>query len=150
MDRSDATLVGDFADGAKATARGLFSRPKNFYSLAYAAATVMVGSLSLVKVMEIVELFLAKSLSSVDLATALARYNRLAFLGPMLYTLRDASDRDRLGGTTFIQMNCLSAMSMAAHSVYFAGGIATPAGALCAIFGVLFAFNGISSYMNKL
>ena len=70
----------------------------------------------------------------------------------MLYALRDASDWDRLGGTTFIQMNSPCALSMAAHGLYIAGGIATSAGApraLCAIFGVLFACNGISSYSNK-
>lgn len=149
MDKPDVTLLGDFTNGLKATATGLFSRPKNFKAFAYAAANLMVGSLCLIKVTEIVEVFLAKSLPPGEIATAVARYNRLAFLGLMLYTLRDAADRDRLGGTTFIQMNYLCALSMAAHGQYFAGGIATPVGALCAILGVLFAFNGISSDLNK-
>ena len=48
-----------------------------------------------------------------------------------------------------VQFNYLCALSMAIHSLYFAGGIATPLGATSAIFGAFCAFNGISSQMNK-
>ncbi len=67
----------------------------------------------------------------------------------LVYTLKDAADRDRLGGTTFIQMNYICAVSMWVHSFYLTGGVATPVGALSAMFGVFFAVNGMSSRVNK-
>jgi hypothetical protein len=150
-DRSNVTLLGDLTKGIKTTAMGFFSRPKNFKAVGYMAASITVASLKLLKLKEIVEVLLSNSpLSGGDFATIVARFNRLAFLTMMSYTLRDAADRDRLGGTTFVHMNYLCALSMAVHCFYFSGGgIATPVGALSAIFGVFFAFNGISSSMNK-
>ncbi len=148
-DRSGATLMGDLMGGTKSMVAGFFSKPKNLKSVGYTAATVTVASMELLKLREVLEFFPAKSLSSGVLATALARFNRLAFLGLMLYTLGDAADRDRLGGTTFVQLNYLCALSMAVHGLYFGGGIATPLRALSAIFGAICAFNGISSQMNK-
>ena len=148
-DRSDAKLMGDFMYGTKTTVTGFFSKPKNLKAVGYTAATATVASMKLLRLREVLEFFPAKSPSSGELATALARFNRLAFLSLMLYTLGDAADRDRLGGTTFVQLNYLCALSMAVHGLYFAGGIATPLGALSAIFGAFCAFNGVSSQRSK-
>jgi len=39
------------------------------------------------------------------IATRLFRYSKLSLLFGTLFTLKSAADRDRLGGTTFINLN---------------------------------------------
>ncbi|EJK53703.1 hypothetical protein THAOC_26802, partial [Thalassiosira oceanica] len=73
------------------------------------------------------------------IAASAARLNRLVLLSLMSYTLKDAADRDRLGGSTFIKLNFLSAVGFAINAIYNSGGLVTPLGSdpglLC---GILF------------
>ncbi len=116
----------------------------------------MVASLKLLKLKEIVEFVLANS-TIAGMAPLLARFNRLAFLTLILYTLKDAADRDRLGGTTFIELNYLCAMSMAVCDIYSGGGpatqvaafLATPSGIVSALFAAFFTFSGVSADVKK-
>lgn len=145
---SETTLLKDFMKGAQETVKGFFSIPKNVKSFGYLIATYMVASMKLLKLNEIVKFIQANSITG-GLALPLSRFNRLAFFTLLLYTLKDAADRDRLGGTTFIQMNYLCALSMGVNYFFYTSGIATPLGALSAAFTAFFAFNGITSYMKN-
>ena len=105
----------------------------------------MIATMKLSKLYEIIQ---AKSIT-IELATLLARFNRLSLLALMLYTLKDAADRDRLGGSTFISLNYLCALAMGVQCAFYTGGLTTPLGGLSAFFAAFSAFNGITSYMKN-
>ena len=122
--------------------------PKTGKAFIYQAATVTVSSLKLLKLFEIAKYIQANSITA-GLAPLLARFNRLVFFSLVLYTLKDAADRGRLGGNTFIQLNYLSALSMGVNYAFYSGGMPEIVGALSAGFAAFFAFNGVSSYMKN-
>ena len=138
----------DFTKGTQDTIKGFFSIPKNAKSFGYMIATFMVASLKLLKLKEIIEFIQVNSFAE-GLAMPLSRFNRLALLALSIYTLKDAADRDRLGGTTFIQMNYLCSISALVNFYFYTSGITTPLGALSAFFSAFFAFNGITSSMKN-
>lgn len=144
---TETTLLKDITKGTKDTIKGFLSVPKNFNSFGYLVATYMVASMKLLKLKEVVEFIQANSIAE-GLAMPLSRFNRLAFLTLMIYTLKDAADRDRLSGTTFIQMNYLCSLAMGVNYFFYTSGIATPLGALAAFFSAFFAFNGIISQFS--
>ena len=109
---TETGLVKDFVDGTVGTVKGFFSIPKNLKSFGYLGATAMVGGLKFVKLAEIIRLVLGGA-AGLDVATRLSRFGRLSFLTMILYTLKDAADRDRLEGTTFIELNILSSIALA-------------------------------------
>lgn len=146
--KSDATLLGDLANGTKDTVKGFLSIPGKLRPFGYWALTCMLALSKLAKLKEIVQLVQANSVAAAGIAPLLARFNRLALLTLMSYTLKDAADRDRLGGTTFIQLNYLCALSMGVNA-FFSGGMTTPIGALSAVFALFCAFNGITSYAKN-
>ena len=147
--QNGASLVDDIVKGTKETVRGFVSFPKNLKSFLYLAATWLIATFKMMKLYEVVRFIQSNSVTA-ELTMILARFNRLAFLTLMIYTLKDAADRDRLGGTTFIQMNYLCSIAMGIQSVFYTpGGLATPVGALSAFFAAFFAFNGISSFMKN-
>lgn len=144
---SDSSLVEDFSSGIKSTLTGLVALPKSINSSVYLSATLLVGGLTLSKLVEMYKLLPSKSGLAVFIPI-LSRFNRLSFLTTILYTLKDAADRDRLGGTTFIKLNYLAALVMAANSV-FLGGLATKAGGVATAFATFFVFNGVYSSFGR-
>lgn len=146
---SGATLVKDIAKGTKETIKGFFSVPKNITAFGYFVVTTVVAALKLEKLIEVIKFIQANSFFSEGLAMPLARFNRLALLTLCLYTLKDAADRDRLDGTTFIELNCLCALSLGVHYAFNTNGLATPVGSMTAFFAAFCAFNGLKSYVLK-
>jgi hypothetical protein len=101
----------DLIEGTKYTIQSFGSFPKNAQSLGYWVATGTVASLKMTKLVEIIGLLRdgVSSTSTVALVvTRLSRYAKLALLTGVMFTLKDAADRGRLNGTTFIQLNLLS------------------------------------------
>lgn len=141
------TLPQDFAKGITSTVKGTFSDPKNLKSLGYLISFLMVASMKLLKLKEIIDAA-RSAVASKDIAMSLARFNRLSLLALMIYTLKDASDRDRLGGTTFIQLNYLCALVLGIIGV-LGGGVMSPFGGANVAFAAFFAMNGLSSYLGK-
>jgi len=150
LDKSntDTSLVQDLMNGTKSTIKGFFSIPKTIKSFGYLAATYMLAAMKLSKLKEIIQFIQANSVTS-ELSLLIARFNRLALLTLMLYTLKDAADRDRLGGTTFIQLNYLCAIAMIATAPFLDGGLKGPLGAANGVGAAFCAFNGITSYMKN-
>jgi hypothetical protein len=91
------------------TMKGLFSFKKKSFD--YILALFMVVGLTAVKFKEIGSLLMDNSSSSaLMVASRVSRLARLCLLTGVMYTLKDAADRDRLSGTTFIQLNYLSSL----------------------------------------
>lgn len=145
---TETTLLKDLVRVTQDTTKGFVSLPKNIKAFVYQIATINVASLKFIKLYEIVKFVQANSVTT-GILPLLARFNRLSLLALMLYILRDAADRDRLGGTTFIQMNYLCALAMGVNYFHHSAGLVTPVGALSAAFALFFSFNGITSYMKN-
>ena len=145
---TDTTLLKDLTSGAKDTVKGFLSMPKNVKAAGYQVATYFTAFLKLEKLWEIVKFIQANSITA-ELSMSLARFNRLAFLTLMVYTLKDAADRDRLNGGTFIKLNYLCSVAMGIQCAFNSGGLTTPSGILSAVFSLFFAFNGVASYMKN-
>ena len=142
------TLLQDFTKGIGCTVKGTIgSVPKNMKAFGYLAALLMVISMKLLKLKDLI-VAIQSSVASKDIAMTLARFNRLSLLALMIYTLKDAADRDRLGGTTFIQLNYLCALILGIVGV-LGGGVMTPLGGANVAFAAFFALNGIASYLGK-
>ena len=118
-----ASIVDDMLDGMKSTIKGtLLQLPKSINSFGYLSATIFTLTLKVGKLVELCRLISSSSgMSSngLQIAVKLSRYARLALLTCALYTLKDASDRGRLTGTTFIQLNFLSSFVLASMSGTF-------------------------------
>ena len=144
----DSSLLNDIFQGSKDTMKGFLSLPKSIKSWGYLAVTTMMATLKLQKLVEVVNFINASGLVG-ELAVPLAQLNRLALITLSLYSLKDAADRNRLGGTTFIKLNYLCALSLGIHAAFFMGEHASPSRLVSAFFSLFCAFNGIKEYIKK-
>ena len=140
-----ASLVNELKGGSKSLLGGFFTLPTKPIAILYQVATYSVSVMKLIKMKEIYESLQSGS----PIAASLARLNRLILLSLMSYTLKDAADRNRLGGSTFIKLNYLSAVGFVINAMYNTGGVTTPFGAIQAFFAAFFGFNGLASYMRN-
>eukprot|EP00978_Attheya_sp_CCMP212_P044063 scaffold299225_cov59-Attheya_sp.AAC.2 len=147
----------DLAEGMKYTFQSLVSIPKNAQSAGYWIAMGTVASLKMKKLVEIIGLLLVVSSTSTStswgmVATRLSRYAKLALLTGVMFTLKDAADRGRLNGTTFIQLNLLSSYvfgSMSAYLYQEAGSTITGLVGATTFFSVMTVFNAVVSLVLK-
>jgi len=146
----------DLVEGLKYTIQSFFSIPKNAQSAGYWIATGTVASLKMKKLVEIIGLLLVVSTSTSAswgiVATRLSRYAKLALLTGVMFTLKDAADRGRLNGTTFMQLNLLSSYvfgSMSAYLYQEAGSTITGLVGATAFFSVMTVFNAVVSLVLK-
>lgn len=127
-DKSKPTsaVVADFQQGIRSTLAGMaVVKPK---SAGYLLGTLLTGSMSLIKSKELATMLLLGASSATEApATALSifvklsRMARLGLVATIMYTLKDASDRDRLGGTTFVQLNGLMSAAFSSIALYSLG-----------------------------
>ncbi|CAJ1948293.1 unnamed protein product [Cylindrotheca closterium] len=144
---SDSSLMQDFGGLIKATNQALITKPKTVQSVCYLVASLLVGTLKITKAVDMVKI-IRNGGGLPSLSPVLSQYNRLAFLTIALVTLKDACDRDRLSGTTFIQINYLGGLIMAANSA-FMGGLTTRLGATAALLSLFLTLSGLSSYLER-
>lgn len=122
-DKSEAksVVLKDFTGGIGSTIQGMtVLKPK---SAGYFLGTLMLGSMSLIKAKELATMWLVPSASPtpatvLSVFVRLSKMARLGFMATIMYTLKDASDRDRLSGTTFVQLNYLAAAAFASITFY--------------------------------
>mmetsp|Transcript_17127 Transcript_17127/g.23538 ORF Transcript_17127/g.23538 Transcript_17127/m.23538 type:complete len:367 (-) Transcript_17127:166-1266(-) len=142
----DTTLVKDFVGLTTDMIKGIFSIPKNMKSFGYLGATGMLGTMKVLKLVEAVKM-IKEGADGFAIATRLTRFARLALMAMVFYVLKDAADRDRLEGSTFIELNFLSAIYMAIMSVYV--GFNTRLGGFAAFFSAFSAVNGLASIQKN-
>jgi hypothetical protein len=147
--KNDTSVFNDITKGSVDSVKGFFSIPKNFASFGYQVALIMVAYLKIERLLEVLRFIKASSIDAQGLAMPLARLNRLVLMSLCLYTLKDAAERDRLGGTTFIELNLICSLSLAAQFLFDTGGVTTPVGVLSGFFAVFCALNGIGLYLKK-
>lgn len=135
----------DFTDGMKSNFDTMTKIP-NAKSAGYLAATLTILSLKLVKFMEVVKSVIAGE-RGYRLGVNLFRLSIYMMMTTTVFTLKDAADRDRLEGTTFIELNALAAFAFATWAKHV--GIGTPFGQAIAAFSAFSGFNGVSSVLKK-
>jgi CDGSH-type Zn-finger protein len=141
-----ASILGDFKHGVTTTAKGYLAVPKNAKAAGYLGATWMLTIMKLAKLVETVRLIHGGA-SGLIVYSRVSRFARYTIMASVMYTLKDAADRDRLDGTTFIELNFLSSVVLAALASYL--GIFTPLGGAAALFSVFSAFNGVTALVKK-
>jgi len=140
----------DIVNGLKSSIKSMAKIPNNIKSAGYWLATLTVGSMKLLKMNEIVQMLFSGS-KGVVIGTRLYRLSKLILLTTVCFTLKDAADRNRLEGTTFIELNYLLSFTFATMAAYIykaSNSITILTGAI-AFFSASSAFNGISSTMKK-
>ena len=119
------TVFSDLKEGILSTLQGLTVVKAK--SAGYILGTVMLGMMSLVKAKELCTMLFVPSIVSpttyYQIFSRLSRLSRLGLMTTILYTLKDASDRDRLKGSTFIQLNFLAAAALLSMVLYLSPSI---------------------------
>jgi hypothetical protein len=134
----------DLISGMKSNVKSMLKIP-NIKSAGYSAATLTFVYLKFAKLAEVVKLL--KTGGTYVVGTRLFSLSRLMIFTIAMFTLKDAADRDRLEGTTFVELNAMTSVSLATWAAY--EKLSTPFGKLFAFFSIFSAFNGVSSVMKK-
>lgn len=123
---------------------------KNLNGFIYLGGTWFVAALKVLKVVDIVNL-ITEGNPAKTLATRAVRLGRLALLTGTMLVLKSAADRDRLEGTTFIDLNILSSIVFGTMSYYIKTirGAFTPLVYASAGFSAFTALNAINSMIKK-
>ena len=113
-------IVAEFVEGARATIATLMRLPKTLSAAGYQASTLAFTAWKLSTLWKLGTLYLLNHGKGMLLAEPTNRCLALAFqikklllLQVMSFTLKDAADRERLNGTTFIQLNFLNFVASA-------------------------------------
>jgi hypothetical protein len=102
---NNACALDDVMKGMKSSI-GTMTKVPNLNSALYLISTVIVSSMTTLKIIEIAQLALGNS-KGFHIGTRLYRLAKLILMSVVSFTLKDAADRDRLEGTTFIELNYL-------------------------------------------
>mmetsp|Transcript_15744 Transcript_15744/g.23851 ORF Transcript_15744/g.23851 Transcript_15744/m.23851 type:complete len:331 (+) Transcript_15744:109-1101(+) len=130
----------DIWKGVKSSIQSMQQIPQTPTLVGYWAATIVMEGLKLQKLFE-----LLKSPSGYNLFP----FARLLVMTMTLFTLKDAADRNRLEGTTFVALNYMTSLSLAAWAAA-AASFRLPLRGVFAAISILTAYNGISSMKRKL
>ena len=150
-DKQSGSFSSDLIAGTKSTVGTFFKPPKNIKAFGYLGASITVGAMKMLKLVQIIDMIQAETVA-LKIATRLLRFGRLAMLTAVLFTLKDAADRDRLEGTTFIELNFLSSFALASMSVYVAsigGSVNNQLAAAVGVMSLFTGYNGASSLYKK-
>jgi len=120
-----STVLTDFTEGIQSNLKGMTVIKAK--SAGYMFGTLMMGSLYCFKAKEILDMLFFPSpeipTTYFLIVTRLLRLARLKLMTTTMYTLKDASDRDRLSGTTFVQLNFMAAAAFASMAYYSLFGL---------------------------
>lgn len=137
----------DLLNGMKQSLQ-ICTKAPNFSSAGYLAMFSCVGALFAQNFKALVSLILSNS-KSFMIGTRMYRLSKILMLGAICFTLKDAADRGRLEGTTFITLNYLTSATFLAMSLYLGNIKASWIGFISACFSAFSLFNGISSTLKK-
>lgn len=135
----------------KSTATSLLSLPSNLQATIYLAATITTVRMQVMALVDIVK-HVRSGAQVTTLAPHLMRYTTFAILAGVSFVLKDAADRGRLEGSTFVQLNFLEAIvfgTLAAHLNGLAGSFSALAKAMAA-FSFMTVLNGCVGLIFKI
>ena len=138
-----SAILTDIRDGVGSTPKGLAN--VKVKSLGYMLGTLLLGSMFCLKLNALVRI----PLTAAERVTRLSKLARFGLISSIMYTLKDACDRDRLSGTTFVQLNLMAAAAFFSISLYLLPTYGTAlANTQIVVAGGLFAmtlFHGLTS-----
>ncbi len=111
---NNACAIDDIMKGIKSSI-GTMTKIPNWNSAFYLISTLVISSMTTLKIVEIIQLVLSNS-KGFHIGTRLYRLAKLMLMSVVCFTLKDAADRDRLEGTTFIELNYLISFILATLS----------------------------------
>jgi len=114
-----STVLTDVKDGIQSTLKGLTVVKAK--SAGYVFGTLLLGSMFCLKLKELGTILFVSSAATATYLSVFTRLSELARFGLMttiMYSLKDASDRDRLSGTTFVQLNFVAASAFLSFAVF--------------------------------
>lgn len=111
---NNACAIDDIMKGMKSSI-GIMTKIPNWNSAFYLFSTLVVSSMTTLKIVEIIQLLLSNG-KGFHIGTRLYRLAKLILMSVVCFTLKDAADRDRLEGTTFIELNYLISFILATLS----------------------------------
>lgn len=142
-----STIIVDIKEGFSSSIKGLVKFNKQ--SIGYVIGATFLGTMAAVKFLELLRIMVfpaGETTANVSMMI-LSRASRIARLGLMttiMYTLKDAADRGRLGGTTFVQLNYLMTAAFLTMTFYLSPTGPTPLGTVSGALSVLTLYNGVT------
>lgn len=104
---SPKQLLGAFGKGIQSTMSGIFHTPrKGFVYLIYLLLVLMAGFSAVMEA----QFYIKYNAPLFDISLQWSALARLSLVASMVYSLKDASERNRLTGTTFITLNFMVAL----------------------------------------
>mmetsp|Transcript_26327 Transcript_26327/g.40784 ORF Transcript_26327/g.40784 Transcript_26327/m.40784 type:complete len:389 (-) Transcript_26327:459-1625(-) len=133
--------ISEFADGTKSYFATLVKPIKDWKAFGYLVATLLFGYMKLVALSDVITGFFSGGSGLQFAGRNIIQYIRLMLLSTLTFTLKDAADRDRLTGTTFIETNIFVALASTSLAVLsftrtpnlLFGRIATGIAGFCAL-----------------
>lgn len=105
----------DLIRGTKNSVKTMVIAP-NLKSVGYLAATATVGILKFSKLFEAIRMATTGYPKEI-IGNCILRLSGFVLLTHIMFSLKDAADRNRLEGTTFVQLNAVSSFSFVAMAV---------------------------------
>lgn len=122
-------------------------------SIGYVIGTAFLGVMTAVKALELLKILILPSGEAVSksymVLSRMSRLGRLGIMTTIMYTLKDASDRDRLTGTTFVQLGYLMTVAFLTMSFYLSPVGPTLLGVLAGGLSALTFYNGVTNAQEK-
>merc|ERR1711862_741237 len=154
--KKNVSIISEFINnGAKSTFSTMVKiPPKNVKSAGYQVSTVAFSFWKLSLLRNIVNVLLNSSLEGkqklFQFASLAFRYKKVMLLTAISYPLKDAADRDRLDGTTFVQLNALISVVSAVLGAYYLHNQSSVNWGVSLVFNSIFtAFNCYSSLKKR-
>jgi hypothetical protein len=144
--KGNSAIMTDIKEGVLSTIQGMTKIKTK--SIGYWIGTVLLGIMSAFKAKELLALLLFPNpetpTTPIMLLSRISRFARLGLLTSVMYTLKDASDRGRLNGTTFVQLNYTVSAAFLTMAFYLSPVGATPLGLLAGVMSVMTFFFGVT------
>ena len=124
--KDTSTILTDIKQGIQSTLKGMTVIKAK--SAGYIFGTLLLGSMFCFKLKDLFSILIfptPETSTSFSILTRLSKMGRFGILTTIMYTLKDASDRDRLGGTTFVQLNLMAAAAFLSILLYLLPSIGT-------------------------
>jgi len=152
--KDTSTILTDVKEGIQSTLKGLTVAKAK--SAGYLFGTLLLTAMTCLKCKELCSMVFFSSsepTTFLSLFTRFSKFARFGLLSTIMYTLKDASDRDRLSGTTFIQLNFVAAAAFLSISLYLFptyGTLSVNAQILtAAALSAMTAYNGVFKLVSK-